>query len=102
MLHAGGAAQARLREIVPALVILDLNLPRVSGRELLDQIRADERLRQTHVIITSGDTQTAALVVEEGKADLVLIKPISREQLRDFALRIGQPLPPPPAAPAKP
>ncbi len=88
LLHHGKSASTRLREIVPALVVLDLNLPGVSGYDLLQQIRADPRLGQTRVIITSGDTQTAALIAGEGKADIILIKPVSQEQLRTFAVRL--------------
>jgi len=88
VLHDGQAAQARLQEIVPALVVLDLNLPRVSGRELLNQIRADVRLSQTRVIITTGDTQTASMIAGEGQADIILVKPVSAAQLHDFALRL--------------
>jgi DNA-binding response OmpR family regulator len=94
MVHHGRVAQARLKEIVPALVILDLNLPGVSGRELLYQIRADPRLAQTRVLITSADTQTATAIANEGKADIILVKPVSQEQLRTFALRLrGGPAP---------
>ena len=88
MVHDGKTAQTRLNEIVPALEVLDLNLPRVSGRELLNQIRADPRHIRTRVIITSGDTQTASVIAGEGKADIILVKPVSQEQLRTFALRL--------------
>ena len=35
----------------PALILLDLNMPRISGVELLQIIRADARLRQTPVVV---------------------------------------------------
>ena len=100
MLHHGRSASTRLREIVPTLVVLDLNLPGISGYDLLKQIRADPRLGQTRVIITSGDTQTAAMIAGEGKADIILVKPVSQEQLRTFALRLkGDPTAPWPGGP---
>jgi len=38
----------------PALVLLDLNLPRVDGSAILDMIRTDERLRDLPVIVLSS------------------------------------------------
>lgn len=98
MVHNGRTAQARLKEIAPVLVILDLNLPGVAGRDLLYQIRADPRLAQTRVLITTGDTQTAAAIASEGKADIILVKPVSQEQLRTFALRLRSGSTPTPGA----
>jgi DNA-binding response OmpR family regulator len=87
IIQAGDKALVRLAETVPAVVVLDLQLPRVSGPEILRQIRADERLAGTHVIITTAFPDMA--VGLEEKADLVLTKPISYSQLRDLAKRVG-------------
>jgi CheY-like chemotaxis protein len=38
----------------PALILLDLNLPRRSGRELLERIRASEALREVPVVVFSS------------------------------------------------
>ena len=51
----GKQAAERLTELTPVLVILDLHLPHVSGRELLEQIRADDRLANTNVVVTTAD-----------------------------------------------
>jgi DNA-binding response OmpR family regulator len=82
----GGQASLRLMEVIPSLVILDLHLPRVSGRQLLQQIRADDRLVATNVIVTTADGRQAEDLLEE--ADFCLIKPISFTQLRDLATRL--------------
>jgi DNA-binding response OmpR family regulator len=81
----GAIAQQRLKEEIPEIVILDMHLPNVDGGALLTQIRADERIKKTRVIIATAD----ALLGEyyEKKADLVLIKPISFSQLRDLTAR---------------
>lgn len=81
----GGEAITRLSEIVPDIVILDINLPNVSGVEILAHIRADKRLEKTRVIICSANARTAEDL--EAKADLVLIKPVSPRQLSDLASR---------------
>jgi DNA-binding response OmpR family regulator len=87
IIRAGDKALTWLAETTPAVVVLDLELPRVSGMEILRQIRADARLAKTHVIITTAHPDLA--IGLEEKADLVLIKPISYSQLRDLAKRMG-------------
>lgn len=45
------ALRAAAAGTLPALVILDLNLPLLSGRELLEEIRADAALRTLTVLV---------------------------------------------------
>jgi two-component system, cell cycle response regulator DivK len=86
MIHDGGKALDRLAEIVPALVILDLHLPHLSGVNALRQIQSDPRLLNTRVVIATAD---AAMADElRDKADLVLLKPVSVAQIRDLATRL--------------
>ncbi len=84
----GAVAQQRLTEVVPDVIVLDLHLPHVSGDELLDIIRADERLAKTQVIVATADASMAEVLEE--RADLVLLKPISFMQLRAMASRLGE------------
>jgi two-component system OmpR family response regulator len=82
----GRAALARLAEVTPDIVVLDLNLPFVSGEAVLRHIRADARLARTQVVVTTGEAQIADKI--QDSADLVLLKPISYSQLHDLALRL--------------
>jgi two-component system sensor histidine kinase EvgS len=82
----GDSALDRLGVTVPAVVVLDLHLPEVSGETILHQIRADERLAGASVIIATADPHLAETL--RNQADLVLIKPISFGQLRDLAKRL--------------
>ena len=86
VIDSGDVALARLKEIVPEIVVLDLHLPNVTGVDILKEIRADERLAETKVIIASADPRTADSLQE--KADLILLKPITFSQVRDFAARL--------------
>jgi len=86
IIQDGQVALERLGTIVPTLVVLDLHLPYVSGDDILRQIRADERLAETRVILATADPLMAELLQQE--SDLVLLKPISFGQLRDLAMRL--------------
>jgi DNA-binding response OmpR family regulator len=82
----GDAANARLDEVVPMLLVLDLNLPGAPGKEILAKIREDERMNGTRVILATADEQQADMLNE--KADIVLLKPISPGQLKGLAKRL--------------
>ncbi len=82
----GALALAQVKALAPALIILDLHLPHVSGIDILHQIRQDAALAKVHVIVTTADSVRAMTIQDE--ADLVLIKPVSVLQLRDLARRI--------------
>jgi CheY-like chemotaxis protein len=82
----GDAALRRLARSLPAVVVLDLNLPGVPGREILAQIRGDERLSKVAIILATADVRQAETLHEE--ADIVLVKPISPVQLRQIASRL--------------
>ncbi len=54
----GVEAMALMAEEVPILVILDLMMPGMAGTDVLEQMRADPRLRQVPVVILSGKLLT--------------------------------------------
>ena len=82
----GSHAIARLAEVTPKLVILDINLPGASGAQVLDVIRKEKRFHTTRVILATANSQEAEFLRE--KSDIVLLKPISPIQLREFAERM--------------
>ena len=56
----GEAALVRLRdEGPPDLLLLDLNLPRLSGHEVLEEIRTDAALRRLPVVVLSSSEAEA-------------------------------------------
>ena len=64
------------------LVLLDLNLPRVSGYEVLAQAKADPALRQVPIIVLSGSEHPSDIERCYGLgANAYLIKPGTPEQL---------------------
>ncbi len=81
----GSTALMRLAQITPTLILLDLNLPGLGGKDILADIRSNPNLTTSHVILCTADTQQANMLQEQ--ADIVMLKPISPSQLRQIAAR---------------
>jgi two-component system, chemotaxis family, response regulator Rcp1 len=65
----------------PDLILLDLNLPKKSGREVLAEVKAVERLAALPVVVlTSSPTQQSILQAEGLHVESYLLKPVDREQ----------------------
>jgi two-component system cell cycle response regulator DivK len=82
----GLTAQRRIIQVEPHIVVLDMHIPYVSGAEILQQIRADVRLKRTTVVIATADARLGEAYTDI--ADFVLIKPITFTQLRDLTNRL--------------
>jgi CheY-like chemotaxis protein len=83
----GKSALERLAAVEPDIVILDLNLPQVSGMDILQQIRSDPRLAKTRVVIVTAHPDMATDIQDQ--ADLLLIKPVAFSQIRKLAADFG-------------
>lgn len=82
----GDSALARLSQVKPRLLLLDLHLPGATGSDILSRLRADENLRDLTVILCTADDRQADALREQ--ADFVLLKPVSPIQLRQLAARL--------------
>ena len=82
----GKEAWDRLEVSRPNIVLLDLQLPGMSGIEILTRMRADERLQNVPVIvITAYPVYASNLPVEP---DLLLYKPVDINQLSNLVQRL--------------
>jgi two-component system phosphate regulon response regulator PhoB len=68
------------RELRPDLVILDVMMPRRSGIEVLTEIRRDDVLAATPVIVLTAQPETRGEALEKG-ADRVINKPFVPEDI---------------------
>jgi len=72
---------------LPDLVILDLNLPKMSGLEVLQWIRADHRLREVPVVILTGTREDSSLIELHRLGVLgYLVKPLTS---KDFVRTVA-------------
>jgi two-component system response regulator len=80
-LSASGAYEDAVR---PAVVLLDLRLPRLDGTEVLRHIRADPDLRSLPVIILTADDDLASALGDQiDECDGHLLKPVDGRRLRE-------------------
>jgi two-component system, response regulator len=89
-IFAGGKYAGRNVNEMPALVLLDLKLPRVDGLEVLRRIRADERTKRIPVVIltTSKEEQDVAQSYDLG-ANSYIRKPVDFKQFVESVERLG-------------
>jgi two-component system cell cycle response regulator DivK len=84
--HDGQEALAYLGTETPHAVLLDLQLPHVSGEQLLKFIKSNSRFEHTWVFATSVEGTRAGFLQE--LADFVLTKPVSYQQVVQLAARV--------------
>ena len=68
---------------LPDLVLLDLNLPRLDGREVLKTIKSDPALRHIPVVmLTSSDSERDIVKSYQLGANCYVTKPVGLESFR--------------------
>jgi two-component system phosphate regulon response regulator PhoB len=79
---AGREAIRIARQHLPKLIILDLMLPDIDGREVLRQMQKTKETKDIPVVLLSGNTDLATTEDSlQSGATQVLVKPINPEQL---------------------
>jgi CheY-like chemotaxis protein len=87
--HAG----QEMRDAAPALILLDLNLPRVDGGQLLSYIRKTDSFCRTPVIVlTSSDSPKDRQMALERGANLYFRKPTDLSSFMDLGRIIDETL----------
>jgi len=61
----------------PDIILLDLNMPRMDGREVLEEVARDEALRHLPIVIlTTSDAQTDILTSYKLRCNSYIVKPV--------------------------
>jgi len=68
------------RRLRPDVIILDMMMPRLSGLEVLSEIRGDRGLAETPVIVLTAQPSTKEEALRCG-ADIVMVKPFEPQQI---------------------
>ena len=86
----GVQALARARDTRPAIVFLDVDMPRMDGIDVCREMRADPLISgATIVMLTAADGDHTERLAEEAGADLFLTKPFSPLDLLRLVDRLG-------------
>ncbi|WP_425401129.1 response regulator [Aeoliella sp.] len=68
----------------PDLILLDLNMPRKSGREVLKEIKEDPQLHSIPVVVlTTSDDEKDVARSYEHQANSYVTKPVDLDQFRE-------------------
>jgi CheY-like chemotaxis protein len=74
----------------PAVILLDLKMPRVDGREVLRQIRSDPELRSLpSVVLTSSREESDLLQTYELGVNAYVVKPVGFDEFINAVSKLG-------------
>ena len=83
--HADGPARNG-----PALVLLDLNLPDMSGTDILQRIKSDDALKRTPVVVlTTTDDKVEIQRCYDLGCNVYITKPVNYENFADAIRQLG-------------
>jgi two-component system response regulator len=85
-----GAYAGRHRDKDPKVILLDLNLPKVGGLEILRRIKADPATRRIPVVVlTSSNEERDLIKTHTLGASTYIVKPVNFEQFIESMRQIG-------------
>jgi two-component system chemotaxis response regulator CheY len=88
--YGASPALAVLREHIPSVVLLDINMPGLDGTEVLAFLRREPRLLSVPVIVVTSDDQPETRQrVMKGGATAMLIKPATFDMLEAALKKAG-------------
>jgi len=77
--------------VIPAVVLLDIKMPRLDGIEVLREIRSNERLQHVPVVILSSSREEGDLARSwDLGVNAYVVKPVNAQQFFDAVQTLGQ------------
>ncbi|MCX7177893.1 MAG: response regulator [Proteobacteria bacterium] len=85
-----GQGETKRSALNPDMILLDLNMPRMNGREFLAEIKADEALKAIPVVVlTTSDVERDVVASYRMGAAGYITKPVDMEQFIDAIRQLG-------------
>jgi two-component system, response regulator len=89
-LFATGEHAGRDASILPSVVLLDLNLPKIGGLEVLRRIRADERTKLLPVVVLTASKEEEDIVKSYSLgANAYVRKPVAFAEFAEAVKTLG-------------
>ncbi len=89
-LFGEGRYARRNSQETPALILLDIKMPRLDGIEVLQRLRADERTRLLPVVMLTTSTEDTDLArAYEAGANAYVRKPVSLVEFQEAVRQLG-------------
>ncbi len=86
----GGGPIAGAAAPVPALILLDINMPRMGGVALLERIRKLDTIRYVPIVmLTSSNEEKDLLACYDRGANSYIRKPVTSTDFADLIARLG-------------
>jgi CheY-like chemotaxis protein len=86
---AGNYAGRDINEL-PQLILLDLKLPKVSGLQVLERIRADERTKRVPIVILTSSTEPVDIKTGyDLHVNSFVSKPVNFQEFSEVVQRLG-------------
>lgn len=75
----------------PNLILLDINLPRVDGKEVLHEIKNNDRLKKIPVVmLTTSDSEKDVMDAYNNHANCYITKPVDYRKFMDVVQSIKE------------
>ncbi|GHJ16327.1 MULTISPECIES: response regulator [unclassified Micromonospora] len=75
----------------PDVILLDLNMPRMDGRQVLGEVKRDENLRSIPIVVlTTSNADTDVVSSYTLQANAYVTKPIDLDDFNDVVRRIDE------------
>lgn len=89
-LFGTGSHAGRDIKVMPAVVLLDLNLPKVNGLEVLQRVRADPRTRPVPVVVLTSSKEEQDLIASYSLGcNSYVRKPVSFSEFAEATRQLG-------------
>lgn len=89
-LFGTGAYEGRDTRVMPQVILLDLGLPKMSGFEVLERIRSDERTSRLPVVILTSSAEEQACVESYSRgANSCVRKPVDFLEFHAAVQQLG-------------
>ena len=88
-LYCRGDFASRIKEN-PAVILLDLKLPKVNGLEILQQIRSDERMKKIPVVVLTSSQEEKDMVRSYALGvNAYVVKPVDFHEFINAVRELG-------------